>query len=173
MLTEFVSGISRIAALYSLESANAPFSLDEIRRAATMLNVEVHLVGVRAPTDLAPAIASAAAGGAQALYFVGATLFSNNADLVAEEALKRRLPSISDNPAHTRSGGLLSYGANVQSVYRRGAYYVDRILKGAKPADLPVEQPTLFDFVINKKTADALGLTIPERLLVFATEVIE
>jgi putative tryptophan/tyrosine transport system substrate-binding protein len=173
ILSEFVPGIARAAALYNFDNLAAPFSLDEIIRAGKLLSIDVRAVGVRAVADLVPAISSAVSDGAQAIYIVGNALFANSAQLVAGEALKHRLPSISDTRIHPDAGGLLSYGANLPERYRRVGYYVDRILKGAKPADLPVELPTVFDLVINRKTADALGLKIPESLLVLATEVIE
>jgi putative tryptophan/tyrosine transport system substrate-binding protein len=173
MLSELVPGIARVAVLYTFENLAAQFSLEEILRAGKILGIEARAIGVRTAADVAPTIASAASDGDQAIYIVGSAFFANNAQLVADEALKQRLPSISDSRSNPDAGGLLSYGANVPERFRRAAYYVDRILKGAKPADLPVELPTVFDLVINKKTADALGLKIAEHLLVFATEVIE
>jgi putative tryptophan/tyrosine transport system substrate-binding protein len=92
---------------------------------------------------------------------------------IADFALRSRLPSVFEEREFAVAGGLLSYGPNVRELYRRGATYVDKVLKGAKPADLPVEQPTRFDFVVNLKTARALGLTIPQDVLMQATEVIQ
>jgi putative ABC transport system substrate-binding protein len=92
---------------------------------------------------------------------------------IAEITAARRLPAISGDAEYAAAGGLLAYGPKIPEMYRRAAVYVDKILKGAKPADLPVEQPTKFDFVINRKTAQALGLTIPQSVLEQATEVIQ
>ena len=100
-------------------------------------------------------------------------LFVRQAQQITELALKNRLPSISEQAEHAEAGGLMSYGVNQREQFRRAATYVDKILKGAKPADLPVEQPTKFELVINRKTAKALGLTIPNSLLISADKVIE
>ena len=100
-------------------------------------------------------------------------LFISQARQISELALKNRLPSISEQSAHAEAGGLMSYGVNQEEQFRRAAAYVDKILKGAKPADLPVEQPAKFELVINRKTAKALGLTIAQPLLISADKVIE
>jgi putative tryptophan/tyrosine transport system substrate-binding protein len=92
---------------------------------------------------------------------------------IADFALQQRLPTMGANPSLVQAGGLMTYSVNFAALHRRAAYYVDRILKGARPADLPVEQPTRFDFVINLKTAQAIGLTIPQHVLLQATEVIQ
>jgi putative tryptophan/tyrosine transport system substrate-binding protein len=174
MLSEFVPRLTRVAVLYLYSNTGVgPLINEEILRAGEILNLDVSLVEVRTIADLAPAIASAASQGAQAIYFFLGPILANNPQLVADETLRHRLPSISENRIHADTGGLVAYGANLPATFRRAAYYVDRILKGAKPADLPVEQPTVFDLVINKKTADALGLAIPPHLQVLATEIIE
>ena len=104
---------------------------------------------------------------------IGGGVMRPNLKRIAGFALKSRLPSVYDNKEAVDAGGLMSYGADLAASYRRVAYYIDKILKGAKPADLPVEQPTKFEFVINLKTARALGLTIPQTLLLRADQVIE
>ena len=103
----------------------------------------------------------------------GSPMFATHRVRIAELATKARLPMVSTGAAYARAGLLLSYGANARDLARRAAYFVDRILKGAKPADLPVEQPTKFELAINLKTAKALGLTIPQSLLVRADEIIQ
>ena len=107
------------------------------------------------------------------LSLLSSPLIGGNPQLVADLAIRRTIPTISLFPDIAREGGLLAYGPNVADNYRRAATYVDKILKGAKPADLPVEQPMLFDFVINLKTAQALGLTVPQHVLLQATEVVQ
>ena len=111
--------------------------------------------------------------GAEALFMLNSPFFITHGRRIAELALQHRLPSIYDARGQVVAGGLMSYNANHGAIHRRAAYYVDRILKGTKPAELPVEQPTKFELVINLKTAQALGLTIPPTLLFQADEVIK
>jgi len=106
------------------------------------------------------------------LYVLSGPLMNANQKRIADLALKSRLPSVYGNREIVEAGGLMSYGADRAASYRRGAYYVDKILKGAKPADLPVEQPTKFEFIINLKTAKQIGLTIPQKVLARADQVI-
>ena len=110
---------------------------------------------------------------AQALLVLGESVFFERRGQIADLAAKARLPAIYAQPQAAEAGGLMSYGTDVADVYRRGAFYVDKILKGAKPSDLPVEQPTKIDFVINLKAAKALGITIPQHVLLRADRVIE
>jgi putative ABC transport system substrate-binding protein len=123
--------------------------------------------------ELEKAFREAARQTADALYVPGDTLTYEHRQLIAELALKYRLPSLFLFRAHVEAGGLMSYGTDLLDLYRRAGGYVDKILKGAKPADLPIEQPTKFELVINLKTAKALGLTVPQSLLVRADEVIQ
>ena len=107
------------------------------------------------------------------LYVFGSSLINTNRRRIADLAAKSRLPSVSNTKTFVEAGGLMSYGADLANSYRRVAYYVDRILKGAKPGDLPVEQPTKFELVINLKTAEQIGLTIPKSMLYRADKVIK
>ena len=149
----------------------------ETRAAAQPLNVQLYSLEARGPADLPAAFAEAARQHVQAvtLFDVSALVGGAAGARTAELALQNRLPMISHWPALTQQGVLMSYGADVfiPEQFRRAATYVDRILKGANPADLPVEQPTKFDLVINLKTAKALGLTIPQSVLNQADQVIE
>ena len=126
----------------------------------------------RRAEDIAP-VFDALKGQADALYVVANALTASNDTPIVTPALHARLPTIFNSAEFVRAGGLISYGADYPALFRRAADYVDKILRGAKPGDLPVEQPTKFDLVINLKTAKALGLTIPHNLLVLADEVIE
>jgi putative ABC transport system substrate-binding protein len=110
---------------------------------------------------------------ADALSVLTQAMFANNRSEIAKLARKFRLPAIYPDSRFTNSGGLMSYGPNNDAIYRRAAYFVDRIIRGAKPADLPVEQPTKFELVVNLKTAKALGLTVPPKVLMWADRVIE
>jgi putative tryptophan/tyrosine transport system substrate-binding protein len=127
---------------------------------------------IRQATDIAPAF-EALKGRADALYVVGGSLTSANQVRIHSFALAARLPTMHANRARLETGGLVSYGPNFPSLYRRAADYVDKILRGAKPADIPVEQPVKYDFAINLTTAKALGLEVPPTLLARADEVIE
>ena len=130
-------------------------------------------VGARTAAELEGAFAAMARGRAQAVLVLGTALFIAERQRVAEWAIKHRLPTMSMIKDIVEAGGLMSYSPNWDDLYRRGAIYVDKILKGAKPADLPIQQPTKFELVINLKTAKALGLTIPPSLLLRADHVIE
>jgi putative tryptophan/tyrosine transport system substrate-binding protein len=147
--------------------------LHGLKRAAQALRVELHPVAFRRPQDFEAGIAAMRQGGADALLVMGHPITFNATTHLTELAVQNRLPAIFALRTYAEAGGLMAYGANMNDMYRRAAYYVDRILKGAKPADLPVEQPTKFELVINLKTAQALGITIPPTLLFLADEVIQ
>jgi len=186
-LTSVVPGISQkyvellreavpLASRFAVVGApNSPFP--EIRRelqaAARHFGITVSFTEIKGPDDLDPALARAKKDGAGGIIAaLGAFTYAHRVKLV-QLALKHRLPGIYWARDYVEPGGLMSYGASFDDVGRRAAYFVDRILKGAKPADLPVEQPTKFELVINMKTAKALGLTIPQTLLLRADQVIE
>jgi putative ABC transport system substrate-binding protein len=141
--------------------------------AARQLGVELQVIEVRSVEDLTAAFDAAVKGRAQAAMSTQGPFFNLNSTVIAQLALKHRLPSLSGEPTAPGAGMLLFYGPNVFEGCHRAAYYVDRILKGAKPADLPVEQPTNIKFVINLKTAKVLGLSLPPSLLLRADQVIE
>jgi putative tryptophan/tyrosine transport system substrate-binding protein len=172
LLRQVVPKLKRVAVLS--HPANHPFNALQLKgaqAAAGMLGVQVQELAVRGPDDFEAAFKSARGAGAL-LQLDGAFLFTHRTRL-ADLAISSRLPAISGLKEYVEAGGLMSYGADLPDLYRRAAGYVDKILKGAKPADLPVEQPTKFEFVINLKTAKALGLTIPQSLLLRADEVIQ
>ena len=153
----------------------APF-LMEIEGAARSLNLELVPVGVSGPNDFEPALRAVAEQRVGALILVPAVLFSEYPRELVDLTVKVRLPTIFDTRAQVEMGGFMTYRPSASTfgdVYRRAAAYVDKILKGAKPADIPVEQPTKFELVVNLKTAKALGLTLPYTLLGRADEVIE
>ena len=141
--------------------------------AAATLGFQLDVIEVREAEEIPGAIATAKAGGAEALYIVGDPIFNSPPNRVPELAAQAGLPSIYLASSFAQAGGLISYGPDYPALARRGAHYVDRILKGAKPADLPIEQPTKFLLVINLKTAKSLGIEIPPSLLARADEVIE
>jgi len=144
-----------------------------VEEAARSLGVHLQIVEVDTPDELEGAFAAMTRAGAEALVVLPSTLFVTHARRIAELAVQHRLPGTYEFRGQVVAGGLMSYNANGAAIQRRAAFYVDRILKGTKPADLPVEQPTKFDLVINLKTAKALGITIPPTLLFRADEVIQ
>jgi putative ABC transport system substrate-binding protein len=146
--------------------------LKELEAAAPTLGLKLQRLEVRVPGDFEGAFKSAIRQRAGALMAPGDPLTANNRKVVADLALKYRLPALMDNKEFAEAGGLLSLGLNLVDSYRRAATHVDKILKGANPADLPMEQPTKFEFAINLKTAKALSLTIPQSVLIRADEII-
>ena len=165
--------LRRLAILANVGNAAAVLEMGEAQAAARTLGLEVITLEVRRAEDIAPAF-EALKGRAQALYVVSADpLLITNLIRINTLANIARLPMITTQREFVEAGGLMSYGPNVADLFRRAGDYVDKILRGAKPGDLPVEQPTKFDLVINLTTAKALGLTLPETLLARADEVIE
>jgi ABC-type uncharacterized transport system substrate-binding protein len=172
LLREVVPGLRRLAILANVGIANAVLEIDEVQAAARTLGLEVATSDIRRAEDIAPAFA-ALKGRAEALYVFGEPLTNTNRAQIGALALAARLPTVAGFREFVDAGGLISYGANLADQFRRASDYVDKILRGAKPGDIPVEQPTKFDFAINLKTAKAIGLTIPETFLARADEVIE
>jgi putative ABC transport system substrate-binding protein len=173
LLKEVVPRISRAAVLWNADEEGAAIALKEYEAAALSLKVQLQSLGVRAVnTDLEGAFQSAAKGGATALITITGSLLSGKAKSIADLAIKNGLPSMYESSRYVQAGGFMSYAANEVESYRRAAVYVDKILKGAKPADLPVEQPTKFEFAINLKTAKQIGLEIPQSVLYRADRVI-
>ena len=141
--------------------------------AAGRYKVQVQYLEVLDPKDLETAFQAASKGGAGALLVLGSPVFNSQRTRITELAVKSRLPAIYDRSEFVEDGGLMTYSVHLADLARRAATYVDRILKGAKPGDLPVEQPTKFELVFNMKTAKALGITIPQSILFRADRVIE
>jgi putative tryptophan/tyrosine transport system substrate-binding protein len=173
LLREVVPGIKRIAFLHNLENPVARTQWEAIKIANRSLSIEPLLLDVRRPEDLARAFDLAVAEHADALVVGNDTVTHANRSQVVELAAKHRLPAVYLAREIVDAGGLMTYGVSYPDLYHRAATFVDKILKGTKPADLPVEQPTKFELVFNLKTAKAIGLTIPESLLLRADEVIE
>jgi putative ABC transport system substrate-binding protein len=147
--------------------------LRETEVAARRLGIQLEVFGVRGPDEFDRTFAAIASVRAASLLVLADPVFSAYTARIADLTDKMRLPAMYGLREHAAAGGLMAYGPNYADLYRRAASYVDKILKGAKPADLPVEQPTKFEFIINLKTARTLGLTIPPGVLAIADEVIE
>jgi putative ABC transport system substrate-binding protein len=173
LLKEAVPKVSRIAVLADTNDRSYQESLKEAEGAARSLGLQLRLYEVGTPNQLDGAFATMARDHAGAVFLVGGTMLYANRRGLAERALKSRLPMMCGVRENVDAGCLISYGAGLTDSFRRAAYFVDKILKGAKPADLPVEQPTKFELVINMRTAKALGMTIPDSLLLRADHIIE
>jgi putative ABC transport system substrate-binding protein len=176
LLKQAVPGVSRVAVLWQPGGQGERTDKDMLKRAdvaARALGVRLQVVEVRGPADFDRAFSVMTKARAGALTVLPSNIFSNERRRLVDLAAKNRLPAVYPWREFVDAGGLMAYGANRADGYRRAATYVDKILKGAKPADLPVEQSTKFELVINLKTAKALGLTIPPSLLARADEVIQ
>jgi putative tryptophan/tyrosine transport system substrate-binding protein len=172
LLREVVPGLRRMAFLANVGVANAALELAEVQAAARTLGLEVASFDIRRTEDIAPAFV-ALKGRAEALYIFADPVTNTNRARISTLALNARLPTAAGFREIVEVGGLMSYGANLADQFRRAGDYVDKILRGAKPGDIPVEQPTKFDLVINLTTAKAFGLEVPPTLLATADEVIE
>ena len=171
LLKAAVPGVTRVAYLWHAAPTTTPF-LQEAERAARALGMQLHLVEVRDPYPFDQAFATMVAAHADAFITQPSADFFTRRTQIVDLAAQMRLPGIFDTREFVEAGGLMTYGNSITAVYYRAATYVDKILKGAKPSDLPVEQAMKFELVINFKTAQALGLTIPPTLLFQADEVI-
>ena len=173
LLKVALPGMRRVAVLSNPANPGQPLAIQDMKVAAQSLGLRLLLLEARGPNEFDRVFAAIAKEDADALLVVAESLFFLHRTSLAERALKQRLPSMHGIRENVDAGGLMSYGPSLQHSSRRAAGYVDKILKGAKPADLPIEQPTKFELVINLKTARALGLTIPQSLLLRADEVIQ
>jgi putative ABC transport system substrate-binding protein len=172
LLRKVVPGLSRLAILANPDNSAAALERDEVQATARTLGLEAAVFEIQRAEDIAPTF-EAMRGRADALFVCIDGLVNTNRITINSLALDARLPTIHGVREHVEAGGLMSYGASFADLYRRAAELTDKILRGTKPADIPVEQPTKIELVINLKTAKALGLTIPETLLATADEVIQ
>jgi putative tryptophan/tyrosine transport system substrate-binding protein len=172
ILRELVPGLSRLGYIANANNPTAMGNAREVEAAAAKLALQIMPLDIKRAEDVAPAMETLK-GRAQALYVVGDPLTADNQIQINTLALAARLPTMHGSRNYVESGGLLSYGPNYSDLFRRAGDYVDKILKGAKPADIPVELPTRIELVVNLKTAKAIGLKIPETFLIRADEVID
>ena len=173
LLGALIPDIRRVAVLSNAAGPNHALMITSISAAAQSLGLELVVVDARKPEEIAAAFAMLLNQRAEALFVFGDPAYSVHRAWLAGLAAQHRLPTMYTHRLHVEAGGLMSYGPSFVDLWRRTASYVDKILKGAKPADLPVEQPTKFELVINMKTANSLGLSVPQTLLARADEVIE
>jgi putative ABC transport system substrate-binding protein len=172
VLSEIIPRLSRVGILMHPLDITAGDN-SQIQVVARSLGVQLQIVNVRKPEEIENAFSAAVRRKAEAVAVGTQGMFSRNQRSIVKAAAKNRLPAIYHRREFVEAGGLMSYGPDHVDLYRRAAFYVDRILKGAKPSDLPVEQPTKFRLVVNLKTAKTLGLTIPSKVLMWADRVIE
>jgi putative ABC transport system substrate-binding protein len=173
LLKAAVPNLVRVAVLSNPANPMHALRLDRVEAVARSLKLQLQILKAQGPEEFDGAFASMRSARAGGLYVVGDPMFVRHGAQLAQLAARTRLPAVYELKQHATAGGLMAYGPNIDDMYRRAAIYVDKILKGAKPGLLPVEQPTKFELVINLKTAKALGLTIPPSLLQRADQVIE
>lgn len=172
LLKEGIPGLTRVAVLWNPDALFHTKMIEELSAAAPSLSIALTVLSVRTPEELGPAFSAVRRARAQALYVLEDAFFYAQRATLLQLASKAQLPVIYGDKRFVEEGGLMSFGTNFGDLYRRAAGYVDKILKGAKPGDLPIEQPTKFELVINLKAAKVLGVTIPQSVLLQADEVI-
>jgi putative ABC transport system substrate-binding protein len=172
LLKEAIPGLTRVAVLWNPATPWHPKAIADLKAAAPSLSLKLSFVGARTPDEFSSAFSEISRTHAQGLYLMDDGIFYTHRMTLLNVAAKARLPTSYSGRQFVDEGGLMSYAPDFGDMYRRSAGYVDKILQGAKPGDLPIEQPTKFEFVVNLKTAKALGLTIPQSILQRADEVV-
>jgi putative ABC transport system substrate-binding protein len=172
LLKEAIPGLTRVAVLWNPDALFHTKMVEGLKAVAPSLSIELSFLGVRTTDEIGPAFSAMSRARAEALYVLGDAFFSSQRMTLLKLASKGRLPAIYATRTFVDAGALMSYGPNFGDLFRRSAGYVDKILKGAKPGDLPIEQPTRLELVVNLKTAKALRITIPQSILARADEVI-
>ena len=172
LLKETIPRIARVAVVWNPGTPFHPQTIKDLKAAAPSLSIELSFSDMRTPKEFGPTFSTIRRAHAQALYVIEDPFFFNHRQTLVKLALEAHLPAIFATKAYADAGGLMSYGVNYGEGFRRSAGYVDKILKGARPGDLPIEQPTKFELVVNLKTAKALGIEIPHSILLRADEVI-
>jgi putative ABC transport system substrate-binding protein len=173
LLKEIIPKLPRVAVLRTSTQPGTAQALKEIELAAGALKVQLQYLDVLDPKDIEIAFREARKKRVDAILLLNSPALNTHRTQIADLAVKNRLPAVYGQPEYTDAGGLVFYGASITDIFRRAATYVDKILKGARPADLPVEQPTKFEFVINLKAAKQIGLAIPPNVLARADKVIK
>ena len=173
LLREVIPNLSRVVVFWNPDNSFHVISKQQVHDAAELLGIKVSFLGVRTANDIEPALASLGAGNPEALVILADRVFLHARKRLMDFALHHHFPGVYAYRELVEAGGLMSYGPNYAHLHERAALFVEKILKGAKPGDLPVEAPTRFDFVLNLRTAEALNLAIPPTLLARADEVIE
>ena len=173
LLKEAFPRVAHVVVLFEPENVGSVFQMKEIEAAAPSLGMRITPIELRQPADTEPAFKRGTALGAQAYMVAQGGVTSSQDPAIADRIMRLKVPAIAGNSGYVEAGGLMSYGTSYTDNFRRAAAYVDKILKGAKPGDLPIEQPTKFELVLNLKTAKAMGITIPQSFLARVDRVIE
>jgi putative ABC transport system substrate-binding protein len=173
LLKETIPRVARVAVLWNPDTPFHTKAVEDLKAAAPSLSIVLIFVSARTPEEIGPAFSAVGRAHPQALYVISDPFFLVHRTTLLELVSKARLPVIYGARQFVAAGGLMSYGTDMGDLFRRSAGYVDKILKGAKPGDLPIEQPTKFEFVVNLRTAKALGITFPQSILLRADEVIK
>jgi putative ABC transport system substrate-binding protein len=173
LLSDVVPGVSRVAVLWNADNPEKVLEINEMQTAARVLDMQLHSLGVRTADEFEGALDAATQEHAGALIVLGDALMGANRSQLVEIVAKHRLPAMYETREFVVLGGLLAYGPSLAANYRRAAYFVDKVLKGTRPGDLPIERPMTFDFVVNLKTAHDLGITFPNEIMLQVTEVIQ
>ena len=173
LLRALLPRLARVAVLLNMDNPNNVLQWKEIETVGRTLGIQAQRLDVRKADDIAPAFDAAIGQKAEAVVVVIEAITQANQGPIVQLAARQRLPAVYASREFVEGGGLIAYGVNYADLYRRAARYVDKIFKGVKPADLPIEQPTTFELLVNRKTAQALGLAIPQSLLMRADQVIE
>lgn len=172
LLKEVLPWVTRVAVLWNPSMPSHPIAIEKLKAAAASLSIALHFAGMRAPEELNTAFSTILGAHAQALYVLQDQLFTLLRPNILKRASNARLPVVHGDKYVAQAGALISYGPDIGDSFRRAGGYVDRILKGAKPGDLPIQQPVKFELVVNLKTARDLGITVPESILLRADQVI-
>lgn len=173
LLKEALPKTTLVALIYNAANPNHTESLRDAETASRSLGMQLKSIAVRSPADLDAAFRAVAEARPGALVTIGDGMLLGNSERIGDFAAKSRLPGVFPQPEFAEAGGLMSYGPSLEANFRRAAAFVDKILKGANPADLPVEQPTKYELIVNQKTARAIGISIPQAVLLRADRVIE
>ena len=173
LLKETIPRIARVAVLWNPDTPYHSKVIEDLKAAAPSLSIKLSFVGVRTPEQFGSVLSAVSRADAQALYVIDDPFFDIHRTTISKLASKARLPTTFGQREYVDEGGLMSYGASYADLFRRSAGYVDRILKGMKPGDLPIEQPTKFEFVVNLRTAKTIGVAIPQSVLIQADDIIK
>ncbi len=172
LLREAIPALARVAVLWNRDTPYNAKVIEALKADAASSSIDVVSMGIRTPDEITPVLSALGEVRAEALYLIGDAMFNAHRATILRLVAKARIPAIYGFRVYVEEGGLISYGPSFRDLFRRSAGYVDKILKGAQPGDLPIEQPTKFELVVNLKTAKALGITIPDSILVRADEVL-
>jgi putative tryptophan/tyrosine transport system substrate-binding protein len=173
LMNEAIPGLKLVGVLWNLDSATNARQLKDLEHAAPALGLKILSLPIRKPDDIDGALNKLRGASGAGLLLLGDFVLTTNMKRIAQHAIEQRIPAVYTTSGFIAAGGFMAYGTNFEDLYRRSARFIDRIFKGAKPGDLPIEQPTKFDLIVNLKTAKAIGVNVPRSMLLRADQVIE